>query len=168
LTEKTNNNFYKFNSIKRWREFFFITVKNVKWVKNKKNFKIDKNMLSNFSHLKIKKKSFFKFTFRKIFNNLKLINFTDFLVFRDLWERGFYIYCGVKFGANYIIYSGNIELFHSCVSILILKPFIFFSATDMISFGRVGNSTKKRNLIGSISTNLFTTYFNLKWNNLLP
>ena len=39
-------------------------------------------------------------------------------VFKDLWEKNFYITCGTKFGGDYLVYAGKFE-FQNFLVILI-------------------------------------------------
>jgi tRNA splicing endonuclease len=167
-----NKNKIKFDflgnfSIKKWRENYLIIFSKLKFNK-KKICNISKKIIPNLNFVSIKSKNYCKIFLKQIISRFKLNNFINYIIFRDLWERGFNLNCGFKFGANYLIYAGNIEFFHACISVFIINSFSFFSAIDIISFGRVGNCTKKRNLIAILSRNLFAFYFSIKWINLLP
>lgn len=51
-------------------------------------------------------------------------------VFKDLWEKGHYITSGSKFGADYLVYPGNlflhIKIFTIKILIILLSSFYFF------------------------------------------
>lgn len=52
---------------------------------------------------------------------LKYTTKTKYLVFEDLWKKGFYITPGQKFGADFLVYSGNFF----AVGILHIYDFLF-------------------------------------------
>jgi len=109
-----------------------------------------------------------KFDLQFLFDKFNTSKFIDFLIFRDLWQRGFILTSGIKFGSTFTAYAGNLNFFHSSASIYSLKHFSNTFSIDLISFGRVGNSTKKRTLFAFLSKKLFVNYFGIKWLKDLP
>eukprot|EP00871_Galdieria_phlegrea_P000134 jgi/Galph1/1120/GphlegSOOS_G5799.1 len=65
-------------------------------------------------------------------------------VFLDLWQRGFYLSSGVKFGADFLAYAGDPILFHASLAVSITERDAVMSPRDMVAFGRLGVSTRKR------------------------
>ena len=104
----------------------------------------------------------------KFIDKIKQKNFINFKIFRDLWQRGLIITCGIKFGALYIIYAGEISIVHASSSIIMLEKNNNIYPYDIIPYGRVGTSTQKRCLLAFIKKNLSINYIGLKWNNDLP
>lgn len=143
--------------VKRWREVLVVLKDCIK----KKN----KSFFSNSKKKFILKKKINLKSFLPALTNLK---FENILIFRDLWQKGFIINNGIKFGSLYTVYSGNIKFFHSYASVISLNCFSWFYPIDLISLGRVGTSTKKRTLIVFLSEQFFLKYFTIKWLNDLP
>lgn len=46
-------------------------------------------------------------TLPKILSDLESIRYK---VFKDLWSKGFYLTCGMKFGGDFLVYEGQIFL----------------------------------------------------------
>lgn len=42
-------------------------------------------------------------------------------VFKDLWEKGFFLTSGVKFGGDFLVYPGNLVGFFLFPSFLIMR-----------------------------------------------
>lgn len=51
-----------------------------------------------------------------------------FAVFKDLWERGMYITVGLKFGADFLVYTGNFWSKSNCYNYIRFLPFIPYSS----------------------------------------
>nr|UXY87498.1 putative tetrameric tRNA splicing endonuclease [Cryptomonas sp.] len=145
--------------IRYWRETTFL---------NSKIFK--KKSILNFNRIKFLNNTFREkvISLKSFIYKLKIKDFYKYEIFRDLWQRGFIIACGIKFGATYLIYAGEINEVHASSSIIVseIPPYIYPS--ELISFGRVGTITKKRSLLASILEDLSVNYIGLKWNKYLP
>mmetsp|Transcript_15697 Transcript_15697/g.39469 ORF Transcript_15697/g.39469 Transcript_15697/m.39469 type:complete len:261 (-) Transcript_15697:774-1556(-) len=166
---KTPKNYHSFFFIKQWRENLYVIFKNLK--KNRKdkekNFSISKNYFYAKKNC-LDGHPFAKFDLEILLKKFNISKFIDFLIFRDLWQRGFILTCGIKFGSTYTAYAGNISFFHSCTSVFSLNYFNNIFSIDLISFGRVGTSTKKRTIFAFLSKKLFVSYFGIKWLRDLP
>jgi tRNA-intron lyase len=103
-----------------------------------------------------------------LITKIKSKNLFKYKIFRDLWQRGLIVTCGIKFGATYLIYAGEISIVHASSSVILMEPTDYIYPHEIISFGRVGTTTKKRCLLANISSNLLIVYIGLKWNNDLP
>mmetsp|Transcript_2159 Transcript_2159/g.5022 ORF Transcript_2159/g.5022 Transcript_2159/m.5022 type:complete len:212 (+) Transcript_2159:1-636(+) len=169
IIEKTNKNGKSFFLIRKWRENLYVIFQNLKKKKNekRKNFLFSKN----YSHKNkrfLTKRKVEKYDLNFFLNKFTTSKFIDFLIFRDLWQRGFVITSGIKFGSTFTAYAGNLNFFHSCTSVFSLKYFPSSFSIDLISFGRVGTSTKKRTIFAFLSKKLFVNYFGIKWLKDLP
>mmetsp|Transcript_67005 Transcript_67005/g.139658 ORF Transcript_67005/g.139658 Transcript_67005/m.139658 type:complete len:265 (-) Transcript_67005:37-831(-) len=100
--------------------------------------------------------------------SIRLSDFLSYIIYRDLWGRGFTVSCGLKFGASFLVYANSLELVHSFLSILVIPFSVFSNSHNLISFGRVGTITKKSTLLISLSEKGFIKYIGLKWNKNLP
>ena len=82
------------------------------------------------------------------------------LVYRDLWERGFTLTSGLKYGADYLVYQGDPSLVHSCYMALVLpwkQP-----VTTLASLCRVGSKVAKSVLLCSEECGV-VQYQTLEW-----
>ena len=96
-------------------------------------------------------------------------DFLKYSIFKNLWQRGFSLSCGLKFGCSFLAYAGNIVDVHSYLSVFV------FSAQNtcitsklLIAFGRVGTITKKFNILVYLNNKCFAKFFSLRWHSSLP
>jgi tRNA splicing endonuclease len=149
--------------IKKWRETMLIIFRSMK--KIPRNERERKKLVKSQNSNKKKKN---KINLNHFFSSQTFIKFNEILVFRDLWQKGLVISNGIKFGSTFTVYSGYVGFFHSFASIYVINPFSNFFLIDLISFGRIGTSTKKRTIISFLTRKLFVKYFGIKWLNDLP
>ena len=72
-----------------------------------------------------------------------------FKVFKEIWNKGFYISKASYFGGDYLLYPGDPSRFHSNYICTVAMPDQEFSALDAVSMGRLGTSVKKTHAICS-------------------
>ena len=141
--------------------------------KFKKRIKLKKN---NFYHVKPFKiysyKKKINFFYKNLQDFLKGFSENDFFkysVYKNLWQRGFNLSCGIKFGCSFLAYAGNITDVHSYLSVLLI-PFnsFFFNPKLIIAFGRIGTITKKFNILVYFDEIFLVRYCSLRWNSYLP
>ncbi|TPX72717.1 hypothetical protein SpCBS45565_g00244 [Spizellomyces sp. 'palustris'] len=70
-------------------------------------------------------------------------------VFCALWEKGYYITTGSKFGGDYLMYPGDPLRFHSHYVTSIVPIDKLFSPLDAVMFGRLGTTVKKSHAVCS-------------------
>mmetsp|Transcript_22017 Transcript_22017/g.34517 ORF Transcript_22017/g.34517 Transcript_22017/m.34517 type:complete len:263 (+) Transcript_22017:237-1025(+) len=92
----------------------------------------------------------------------------NYCIFRDLWERGFIICNGIKFGSEFLAYSGPLSFVHSCLNILIDKSTNFNYIYRLISTGRIGTIVKKSTVFCFLDNSLYVRYLTIRWNIDLP
>ncbi|KAL4707732.1 hypothetical protein ACJJTC_014913 [Scirpophaga incertulas] len=85
-------------------------------------------------------------------------------VFKDLWEKGYYITSGLKFGCHYLVYSGDPVKFHAtwmvrCVSYTNTK----FCPSEIVTFGRLSVAVNKLAVFASVNESGSVNYQTLKW-----
>jgi tRNA-splicing endonuclease subunit Sen34 len=69
-------------------------------------------------------------------------------VFRDLWEKGYYMGGGIKFGGEYLVYPGDPLRYHShFVASVIEAPDTSLRPMEIVAHGRLGTGTKKAHLL---------------------
>ncbi|RHZ80665.1 hypothetical protein Glove_134g208 [Diversispora epigaea] len=87
-----------------------------------------------------------------------------FKIFYDLWKKGYFITSGIKFGGDYLLYSGDPLKFHSQYITTIMDKNKMISSLDIITFGRLGKAVKKSYMLCSWDQNLDKgIYFCLEW-----
>ena len=82
-------------------------------------------------------------------------------VFCDLWERGYYLTSGLKYGGDFLVYSADPSHTHS-LYIAIIVPWKQ-PITSMVSLCRVGTKVKKTILLCSVDESQQFKYYTLKW-----
>uniref|UniRef100_A0A8D0B667 tRNA-splicing endonuclease subunit Sen34 n=1 Tax=Salvator merianae TaxID=96440 RepID=A0A8D0B667_SALMN len=87
-------------------------------------------------------------------------------IFRNLWERGYYITSGSKFGGDFLVYPGDPMRFHAHYIALCLSKDAPLSLCDVISAGRLGTNVKKTVLLCSADQEGTAVYTSLQWSGL--
>uniref|UniRef100_A0A1B6CWN3 tRNA-splicing endonuclease subunit Sen34 n=1 Tax=Clastoptera arizonana TaxID=38151 RepID=A0A1B6CWN3_9HEMI len=64
-------------------------------------------------------------------------------IFKDLWEKGYYVSSGSKFGGDFLVYPGDPIKFHAQFIVTCLEAETNFPAKDLIVYGRLGTTTRK-------------------------
>ncbi|RKO92684.1 hypothetical protein BDK51DRAFT_17230 [Blyttiomyces helicus] len=70
-------------------------------------------------------------------------------VFKGLWDKGYYISSGSKFGGDYLMYPGDPSRYHSHFVVSIVAPDRAFGPLDAVTFGRLGTTVKKSHAVCS-------------------
>ncbi|KAI0259933.1 tRNA intron endonuclease [Gloeopeniophorella convolvens] len=86
-------------------------------------------------------------------------------VFRDLWEKGYYMGGGSKFGGDWLVYPGDPLRYHShfvaTVQTALEAP---LRPMEIVAHGRLGTATKKAHLLcGWDSASREVTYLSVEW-----
>ena len=84
-------------------------------------------------------------------------------VFSDLWERGYFITNGSKFGGDYLVYPGDPLRFHSHFIVKILPLGERLSGLDLVSIGRLGSTVKKTTVLASVDLSGNVVYTSVQW-----
>lgn len=101
------------------------------------------------------------------------------VVFDDLRRRGYYISCGAKFGADFLAYAGDPQLFHAALAVVVVNGHNDIAAKDVVALGRLGDSTRKRTVLAWSSDDclhdsekpevgLKVHYVGVQWEETLP
>lgn len=97
---------------------------------------------------------------------LKQTTLTKYAVYEDFWEKGYYVTPGNKFGGNFLIYLGDPILYHALYIIRCIedlnKP---LHPSEIVSFGRLGTSVKKRAILAGLNSDNRISYITLNWIN---
>ncbi|CAL1703693.1 unnamed protein product [Somion occarium] len=86
-------------------------------------------------------------------------------VFRDLWENGFYMGGGIRFGGDFLIYPGDPLRYHShFVGTVIDSPTAALMPMEIVAHGRLGTATKKAHLLcGWDDEKQEVSYYSIEW-----
>jgi len=86
-------------------------------------------------------------------------------VFRSLWEQGFFMGVGVKFGGEYLVYPGDPLRYHShFVASVVDSPDTVIRPMEIVAHGRLGTGTKKAHLMCEWDDdNRTVNYTSIEW-----
>ncbi|XP_078349971.1 tRNA-splicing endonuclease subunit Sen34-like [Oculina patagonica] len=88
-------------------------------------------------------------------------------VFLDLWEKGYYLTPGAKFGGNLLAYPGDPMRYHSFYIVIIIPWKKKITPFEIISAGRLGATVKKTALLCSVSDGTGeVVYTSVKWSGI--
>ncbi|WP_338600878.1 tRNA-intron lyase [Sulfolobus tengchongensis] len=96
----------------------------------------------------------------------KLISKFDIVykVYEDLRERGFIVRSGIKYGADFAVYTLGPGLEHAPYVVIAVDIDEELSPHELLSFGRVSHSTRKRLLLGLVDRKVGSVrYIMFKW-----
>ncbi|KAG6845179.1 hypothetical protein H0H87_012736 [Tephrocybe sp. NHM501043] len=75
-------------------------------------------------------------------------------VFRSLWEQGYFMGGGIKFGGDYLVYPGDPLRYHSHFAATVIdSPISSLRPMEIVAHGRLGTATKKAHLLCSWDDN---------------
>lgn len=85
-------------------------------------------------------------------------------IFEDLWLKGYYVSLGHKFGGDFLVYLGDPILYHAIFIVHCVEDVTKeLNPTEIIAYGRLGNSVKKRAVLASSDSNDKVSYITLNW-----
>lgn len=84
-------------------------------------------------------------------------------VFSDLWQKGYFITNGNKFGGDYLVYPGDPLRFHSHFIVKILPCGERLTGLDLVSVGRLGSTVKKTSVLASVDLSGKVIYTSVQW-----
>lgn len=75
-------------------------------------------------------------------------------VFRDLWHRGYHMTQGLKFGGDFLAYSGDPHLYHGTFIIRCVEDPNRVSKRDLVAAVRTAAATRKTFVLATVDKNL--------------
>lgn len=84
-------------------------------------------------------------------------------VYKSLREEGFIVRSGLKFGADFAIYTERPGLQHAPYLIKVYKSDELVNPIDLVGLGRLSHSVRKRLILSIITSNKEIRYVMLKW-----
>lgn len=85
------------------------------------------------------------------------------LTFHDLWNKGFFITEGTKFGGDFLAYPGDPIQFHAKYVVICCDTIDNMSERDLVAKSRLGTNVKKTVLLAFLDSNQTVRYKSLKW-----
>ncbi|XP_075045946.1 tRNA-splicing endonuclease subunit Sen34 [Mixophyes fleayi] len=89
-----------------------------------------------------------------------------FKVFRDLWQKGYFLTSGSKFGGDFLVYPADPMRFHAHYIAICFPQDEEIALSDIITAGRLGTNVKKTILLCSSNQEGSVTYTSLQWSGL--
>ncbi|KAE9400778.1 tRNA-intron endonuclease catalytic domain-like protein [Gymnopus androsaceus JB14] len=86
-------------------------------------------------------------------------------VFKDLWDQGYFMGGGIRFGGEYLVYPGDPLRYHShfCATV-IESPTQVIHPMEIVAHGRLGTATKKTHLFcGWDDEKKIVSYLSIEW-----
>ncbi len=74
-----------------------------------------------------------------------------FAVYSDLRDKGFVVRSGIKFGADFAVYTLGPGLEHAPYVVIVLDANSTLLANELMSFGRVSHSTRKKLVLAIVN-----------------
>ena len=87
-------------------------------------------------------------------------------IYRDLWERGFFLSAAGKFGGDFLVYPGDPLRFHAHYIAQCWSAEDPIPLQDLLSAGRLGTSVRKTLLLCSPQPDGKVVYTSLQWASL--
>ncbi|XP_048780508.1 tRNA-splicing endonuclease subunit Sen34-like [Ostrea edulis] len=84
-------------------------------------------------------------------------------VYRDLWNQGYFLSNGSKFGGDFLVYPGDPSRYHSHYIAICIPHEKKMSALDIVSMGRLGSNVRKTVLLCSEGPDNKISYISLQW-----
>ena len=84
-------------------------------------------------------------------------------IFSDLWEKGYFITNGSKFGGDYLVYPGDPLRFHSHFIVKVLPWKEKLTGLDLVAVGRLGSTVKKTSVLASVNSSGNVVYSSIQW-----
>ena len=84
-------------------------------------------------------------------------------VYRDLREKGFVVRSGIKFGADFAVYTVAPGVEHAPYLVIALKYGQSLRPNELLSFGRVSHSTRKQLVLAIVGPGKVINYVSFKW-----
>uniref|UniRef100_A0A1X7UB42 tRNA-intron lyase n=1 Tax=Amphimedon queenslandica TaxID=400682 RepID=A0A1X7UB42_AMPQE len=90
-----------------------------------------------------------------------------FRVYSDLWQKGYYITSGLKYGGEYLVYEGDPAIVHSHFIAKLLQWDEPISPLSLVQDGRLGGKVKKNTIYCTVNpTTDNVEYLTLSWSGI--
>lgn len=82
--------------------------------------------------------------------------------FQDLHSKGYYLTDGAKFSGDFLVYFGDPICYHAIFIVKCVKHDQKISTMEIVTFGRLGTSVKKRAVLASLVDDVIC-YLTINW-----
>lgn len=82
-------------------------------------------------------------------------------MYKDLWERGYTLTTGLKYGGDYLVYQGNPRIVHA--SYIAMVTSWKQNIPSLGAVARVGSKVKKNILLCSVDNTQTIHYVTVAW-----
>lgn len=90
----------------------------------------------------------------------------EYVIFKDMKEKGFYITSGFKYGADFLLYRDDPNFIHSEYLVFVYDYRKTLNIKELINAERIGVSNKKAFLAACVDDENKIKYLNFKWINI--
>ena len=92
----------------------------------------------------------------------------NYAVYKDLWEKGYFITTGEKFGCDFLVYPGDPSRYHSHFIVIVIPSSRKMTSMELLAYGRLGSGVKKSVLLATVNetTNQSVEYQSISWSNI--
>eukprot|EP00079_Xenopus_tropicalis_P010299 XP_002935038.2 PREDICTED: tRNA-splicing endonuclease subunit Sen34 [Xenopus tropicalis] len=87
-------------------------------------------------------------------------------VFKSLWQKGYFLTSGSKFGGDFLVYPGDPMRFHAHFIAICFPYKEEIPLSDIVTAGRLGTNVKKTVLLCSADEGGEVTFTSLQWSGL--
>ncbi|GIX75071.1 tRNA-splicing endonuclease subunit Sen34 [Caerostris darwini] len=84
-------------------------------------------------------------------------------VYKDLWEKDYYITAGSKFGGDFLAYQGDPLKYHALFIVVCMCEEQTLQGYDLVVYGRLGHQVKKTVILASLDEEGQVDYVTLDW-----
>ena len=89
---------------------------------------------------------------------------SKYAVFCNLWDKGYYITNGAKFGSDYLLYPGDPSSYHSQYIVKIMPSTELCSPNQFLAYGRLASAVKKTFVLAIVNQDDFSVKYNsISW-----
>ncbi|XP_019881494.2 uncharacterized protein LOC109609293 [Aethina tumida] len=90
-------------------------------------------------------------------------NKLKYLVYKDLLSKKYYVTHGHKFGGDFLVYNGDPVIYHAIFVVRCVERTEKMSPQEIVAFGRLGTSVRKRAVVASVLDNDAVSYVTINW-----
>ncbi|GIY35623.1 tRNA-splicing endonuclease subunit Sen34 [Caerostris extrusa] len=84
-------------------------------------------------------------------------------VYKDLWEKDYYITAGSKFGGDFLAYQGDPLKYHALFIVVCMCEEQTLQGYDLVVYGRLGHQVKKTVILASLDEEGQVDYVTVDW-----
>eukprot|EP00112_Aurelia_sp_Birch-Aquarium-sp1_P014300 Seg308.3 transcript_id=Seg308.3/GoldUCD/mRNA.D3Y31 product="tRNA-splicing endonuclease subunit Sen34" protein_id=Seg308.3/GoldUCD/D3Y31 len=92
----------------------------------------------------------------------------NYAVYKDLWEKGYFITTGEKFGCDFLVYPGDPSRYHSYFTVIVIPSTRKITSMELLAYGRLGSGVKKSVVLATVNgtSNHSVKYQSISWSSI--